>query len=237
MLSGTSALATEKVTNIDEEKEVILVQNVEEKDLSKLFLKAKFETDLKGKDEVIKDSKGNIVYKTSQTLKKSKNKKGEIDEKVAVTTFSKIDIPSNDITPLTNNITSLTLSSSKGDGKWDSSYSAYLYSTVYYTKLTYNNKSCAKMDYSTGGVSDLNSGVQVQSMLVRIGQVSAYWPSTTSQVKETYYYGGTFTIYPNSNWIPVPDTFGLYGSILGCTMEVTLGRSSRTWSETFTNNL
>lgn len=60
-------------------------KNTEEKDLGKLFEKAKQAVENSDDSLVEKDENKNNIYKVKQTLAKYKNKNGEILEKVATT--------------------------------------------------------------------------------------------------------------------------------------------------------
>jgi hypothetical protein len=216
---------------------IVIKENKEVTDIHKLFEKAKQKTE-QDVNIAKKDSNKNLIYQTEQLLGVYANENGETLEKTAFTTFQKIDetVPSQS---LSQNVAAVaTTQSSKGDGTWDSTSSGYMYSTVYYDKVTYNSKDCVKISYATGGVNNLNSGVRVFGLDVRMGQVGSF-AGANNQIK-TQSFGSTttFTMYPDSTWIPVPAVFGVYGSAVGVNMTVTFGRSSTsTWTDSFSNNL
>lgn len=178
---------------------------------------------------VEKDENGNIIYKATQKLQVYEDQNGQRFEKFTITSFKKID---NDSNKLTNK--SAVPGSMKGDGQWDSSKSAYLYSTIHYTKTNYNNRDCVKLDSASGGEYASNSGVNLYSLQVTLiceGMGVGNQRKTTSC-------SNSFNLDAPSNWIPVPAVFGRWGSMVGCQMSATLGRSSsRTWTYNFSVTL
>lgn len=208
------------LTNKDGESKKIIFKAKEDTNKTKLFNKAKSNNAV-----VEKDENGNIIYKTTQQLQVYEDQEGQKFENLAVTYFQKIDDPLN---------LSTRSSSSKGDGSWDSSKSAYLSSTVYYTKTTYNNRDCVKLDNVSGEVSNLNSGVKLYSLQVTMISEGM---GVTNQSKTTSC-SSSFNLSAPSSWVPVPAVFGQWGSLVGCKMKATLGRSSSsTWAYEFVNKL
>lgn len=245
---STTLVHAEKINiNSDKKYDIVLKENSQITDPIDLFnlvsssKKASTSMDIIFSDDE-KDSYGNKVYRMKQILKVGKNRKGEKIEEGAISELYKIDEESIiDITSKSDKerVFAGVPDSSQGDGTWDPSKSAYLYSTVYYTKTTYNNVNCVEITKADGSVSNLNSGVKVYKLLVRMGQTSYLFPSARDQIKEENFGEATsFQMYPNSSWIPVPAVYGSQGSTVGCTMEVDLGRSSSsTWNATFINIL
>lgn len=165
-----------------------------------------------------------------QLLKKDTKNRSVDEEQFSTTVIETIPVPNDD-----NQISPRDFVGTDGV---DSSYSCKVTSTVYYDKVTYNNKSCVKMTKVTWSAT-CNSGVKIQKLIKRIGQSNLVTGNQVSESTDTTAATSkSGTIYPPSNWTPVLDIMSQYSSVVGVTLEFTLGRSSSsTWNYTYTNNI
>ena len=165
-----------------------------------------------------------------QTLKRITKKSGEILEEKSQTVIEEVEIP------IENN--NVVTRDSQGTSGSDSSFGCKVYTTVYYDRLTYENKPSVKMTSIDWSVV-CNSGVRVYNMVERIGQVGAVG-GTTNQISErTHIY--TFT--SKSGVIAAPyywkPAIAHSTSLVGITLEFQLGRDAngKKWFYSYTNNL
>lgn len=221
-LSSSSSFASSSIKDMNSsEYNIILFESKnKEEDIEKLFKEAKQDT-----QKIKKDKNGNEVYEVEKILGKYKNSEGKILEVRETTNFHKIEDPLK-----------VNTRSAIDDGKWDTSTSAYIYSRVEYSKVVYNNKDSVKLSKVTGGVTNFSSPLRVSRLKVTMGQSSAFPVVNQSTTKD---FGSTisYTMYPNSNWVPVPAIFGDYGSVVGANTQVNFVRGNSTWFDYFVNNL
>lgn len=165
-----------------------------------------------------------------QLLKKDTKNRSVDGEQFSTTVIETIALPKDD-----NQISTLDFVGTDGS---DSSDSCKVTSTVYYDKVTYNNKSCVKMTKVTWSAT-CNSGVKIQKLVKRIGQSNLVSGNQVSESTDTTAATSkSGTIYPPSTWKPVLDIMSQYSSVVGVTLVFTLGRSSSsTWNYTYTNNI
>lgn len=201
----------------------------EEKELNKIIDDFDANKDIPSN---IKITKENSKVKIEQKLKKSVKKSGEIIEQNSMTVVEEIKIPleANGIDPL----------ASQGDDGYDESAGCQVSSTVYYDKVTYNGKASVKMTKTDWNVS-CNSGVKVYAFVTKLGQTGTFQQqnqivTTTHPVPFSSKSG---TAIPPSNWLPVIAIFNDGGSLVGMSMNITLGRSATgsKWNYIFSNNL
>jgi hypothetical protein len=213
-------------TNDSKEKVVkVIYQKKEEKDLTKLFEKAKnhlSDVDLKSLP-IEANNPGEV--KTAQLLDVSTMGDQTVKD-FAVTTF----VIDEDAVSVNGEITPFA-TGTRSDSAYDNTISYKSYSTIYYTESVVSGNTYIKLTRATGGWTQNDSSVTIAKKLVRLGCSSL----TKTQVQEyTSFSGNTFDITAPSSWVQIEET--AY-SIVGATMETTYNRHGSTWTHVFSNNM
>lgn len=227
-LTSTASLASTNVIseNIDlDTYNINVFKNEESKTTDELFDEAK-QISLEESAKPKKDKNGNEIYEVDKSVATYKNDKGQTMEQRETTSFYKVEDPLQ-----------INARASQEDGKWDTSSSAYIHSTVSYDRVVYQGKNCVKITKVTGGVSRFSYPIIISNITVTMGQVNSF-AGVRNQVR-TVDFGSavSYTMYPSSSWVPVPSTFGSYGSLVGANTQIKFVRGNSKWSDNFVNNL
>lgn len=144
------------------------------------------------------------------------------------------DSSAEDILSDINSFLLLRTNGSKYEEEEGASASVRLYSTIYYSRKTENNKKYIVLTKVTGGVKILDSLTSIVSQNLTMG-TSDY---TISQAKEVYPTQSSFSYSAPSSWEYIEDNTN-FGGLVGATykVEARRGTSTKTWTVSLINRI
>lgn len=198
--------------------DVIIEQYDEIKDLKELFERAqKGETDLKTEKikSIVKNSETGAeakveTYDTTQLLKVTKDKNGNIKKDYKTITFALVYLPEEESTDTNNGEISI-MGADIGDPKTDPTYSVKTWATRYYTTDDVQGFEHILITGASGGWQILDGTVSIRNKMVRMACNGAWGGDTsrhnvTKQLVDkstsgyTFNYQTGFTEYVNRTW-------------------------------------